>query len=266
MDTEITIQKNQSSIRKDKSKKDLFCWDEITEKDKPRFLKFLQSFGIDGLVAKIEKMDNGRTINISCEKKILSFSLNIEKTKATLKIDDFKTYDFTVKKENGKLNIYPKPKISELVDKWILPLTKYNLKFWIHSTNEVYRQPSIAIGLGTISKPGIFSFALLDDNSVQWLESTLKESLETYDKYKTSKNKAVDRLTLWERKKELDKFRKISITVSVVKKGENISINLMINANAFLYVDLYPDDIDWILTTLSTAKNSLETMLRKESK
>ncbi len=67
-------------------------------------------------------------------------------------------------------------------------------------------------------------------------------------------------------KKELDKFRKISITVSVVKKGENISINLMINANAFLYVDLYPDDIDWILTTLSIAKNSLETILRQESK
>ncbi len=200
MNTEITIQKNRSPLRKDKSKKDLFCWDEITEKDKPRFLKFLQSFGINGLAAKIEKMDNGRTINISCEKNFLSLTLNNEKTKATLKIDDFKTYDFTVKTENGKLHIYPKPKISELVDKWVLPLTKYNLKFWIHSTNKVYRQPSIAIGLGTISKPSIFSFALLGDNSVQWLENTLKDSLETYDKYKISKNKAVDRLTLWERK------------------------------------------------------------------
>jgi hypothetical protein len=73
-------------------------------------------------------------------------------------------------------------------------------------------------------------------------------------------------LTLWERKKELDKFRKISIIVSVITKEENISINLMINANAFLYVDLYPDDIDWILTTLSIAKNTLETMLSQELK
>lgn len=73
-------------------------------------------------------------------------------------------------------------------------------------------------------------------------------------------------MTLWERKKELDKFRKISIIVSVITKEENISINLMINANAFLYVDLYPDDIDWILTTLSIAKNTLETMLSQELK
>ncbi len=264
MNTETIAQEIQLPTTREKPKKHLFCLDEITTKDNHKFFKFLRNFGINGLTAKIEKIDDGRTINISSEKNFLSLILNDEKTKVTLKINDFKTYDFIVKTENGKLNVYPKPKIYELVDKWVLPITKYHLKFWIHSTNEVYRHPSIAIGLGTISKPNIFSFAVLDNNSVQWLENTLKESIKIYDENKISKNIAVGRLPLWEQKKELDKFRKISITVSVVRKEEKVSINLMINANAFLYTDLYPDDVDWILTTLSIAKNSLEAMLRHE--
>lgn len=66
--------------------------------------------------------------------------------------------------ENGQINIYPKPKIRDLVDKWSLPINKYNLKIWIHSPSKIYYQPSIGIGLETISKPDIFSFAIMDDN------------------------------------------------------------------------------------------------------
>jgi hypothetical protein len=240
-----------------RSKKYLFCWDEIENKGNIRFLKFLKNFGVDGETARFERTDNDR-VNIFYEKNNLSLNLNSEKTKVTLKIDDFKTIEYTARMENGRLYIYPRPKVTDLVDKWVRPLNKYHLKLWIHSTNSMYSHTSIGIGLGTISKPNIFTFAVLDNNSVQWFESALKESIEIYEKNKKTIIKSTDRLILWEKKNEIDKLRKISISLSLVKKQENTSIVLMINSKAFLYTDLYPDDIDWLFTTLSVAKNSLE--------
>jgi hypothetical protein len=260
MNTETIIQENHPPLIKERPKKYLFCWNEITKKDSTRFLKFLHNFGVNEGTVKIEKVENGRVINIFSEKNRLSFSLDNEKTKVTLKINDFKTYEYIAKMENGQINIYPKLKIRDLVDKWILPINKYNLKIWIHSTSNVYNHPSIGIGLGTISKPDIFSFAVLDNNSLQWFENALKESLEIYKNEKSNKN-TEDRLILWDKNRELDKLRKISIGLSVVTNNGNKSINLMVNSKAFLYTALYPDDVDWILMTLSIAKRNLETLL-----
>jgi len=55
--------------------------------------------------------------------------------------------------------------------------------------------------------------------------------------------------------------RKIQdITTSVIKKGDNISIELMINSSkAFLYTDLNLNDVEWILKTLNVAKNLIAT-------
>lgn len=97
-------------------------------------------------------------------------------------------------------------------------MNKYNLKFWIHYTNNAYSYPSLGIGLGTKSKPDIFSFAVLDDDSVLWLKNALNESVEIY-KNEKSNSKNADRLILWETKKDLDKLRKISIGLSVVKNN-----------------------------------------------
>ena len=106
---------------------------------------------------------------------------------------------------------------------------------WIHPPNSIYCFPSIGIGLGTIFKPNIFSFALLDTNSIQWFEKTLKELLEVYVKNKKLINKSIYR---WEEKNELDKLRKISIAISVVKNKDDTSIRLMLNSKNFLYTDL----------------------------
>ncbi len=125
------------------------------------------------------------------------FFVNREKTKATLKIDDFKTYEYRARMENGRLYIYPRPKVNDLGDKWVRPLNKYHLKLWTHSTNSVYSHTSIGIGLGTISKPNIFTFAVLDNNSVQWFENALKESIKIYENSKKTTIKFTDRLILW---------------------------------------------------------------------
>lgn len=86
----------------------LFCWDEIPGNDSVRLINFLkQNYSIDWVkTGKIEKIDDGKIIRVSVEKNYLSLSLNNEKTKVDLKIDDGRTDEFIVKTENGKLNIY----------------------------------------------------------------------------------------------------------------------------------------------------------------
>ncbi len=86
----------------------LFSWDEIPENGSVRLIDLLkQNYSIDWVkTAKMEKIDDGKTIKVSIEKNSLSLKLNDEKTEVNLKIDDGRTDKFIVKKENGKLNIY----------------------------------------------------------------------------------------------------------------------------------------------------------------
>lgn len=86
----------------------LFSWDEVPGKDDRRFIEFLmQNFSFEWVTkAKIEKIEDNNTIRVFTENKSLSLKLNDEKIKAILEIDNAKTAEYTVKKENGMLNIY----------------------------------------------------------------------------------------------------------------------------------------------------------------
>src|SRR5659263_231733 len=86
----------------------LFSWNEIPGNDNARVIDFLkQNYSVDWVrTAKIEKMDDGKTIRVFIEKNYLSLSINNEKTKVNLKIDDGRTDEFIVKMESNKLNIY----------------------------------------------------------------------------------------------------------------------------------------------------------------
>ncbi|KAB2948279.1 MAG: Patatin-like phospholipase [Candidatus Methanoperedens nitroreducens] len=89
----------------------LFSWDEIPGNDSVRLIDFLKkNYNIDWLkTAKIEKIDDNKTIRASVEGNYLSLSLNNEKNKANLKIDDVRTDEFIAKKEDdGTLNIIKK--------------------------------------------------------------------------------------------------------------------------------------------------------------
>ena len=92
----------------------LFSWDKIPGNDNGRLIKYLkQKFGIEWIkTANIEKIDDGRTIRVFDEKNSLSLSLNDEKTKVNLKIDDRRADEFDAKKENSKLSIYLTDKLS----------------------------------------------------------------------------------------------------------------------------------------------------------
>lgn len=89
----------------------LFSWDEIPGNDSVRLIDFLKkNYNIDWLkTAKIEKIDDNKTIRASVEGNYLSLSLNNEKNKVNLKIDGVRTDEFIAKKEDdGTLNIIKK--------------------------------------------------------------------------------------------------------------------------------------------------------------
>ena len=86
----------------------LFSWDGVPGNDIDRFIESLtKKFNIDWATkAKTEKIDDGRTINVYTEKNSLSLRLNDEKTKATIIIDDGRTFELNARMENSKLNIF----------------------------------------------------------------------------------------------------------------------------------------------------------------
>ena len=90
------------------TKEYLFSWNDIPGDDSDGFIEFLrQNFGIVWTkTSKFEKIDDGRTIAAHTENASLSLRLNDDKNKAVLRINDGRTYEFIVKIEDGKLNIY----------------------------------------------------------------------------------------------------------------------------------------------------------------
>ncbi len=86
----------------------MFSWEDIPGNDSKGLMELKQKLNIDWIdTAKIEKTDNDNAIKISTEKSSLSLKLNDEKTEVNLRIDDdVRIYNFIVKMENGKLNIY----------------------------------------------------------------------------------------------------------------------------------------------------------------
>lgn len=91
----------------------LFRWDQIPGKDNGRLIKYLsRKFGNDKFkIAKIDKIDDGKTIIVSTEKNSLWLKLKDQNTKVSLKIDDGRTfeYEFKVKMEDDELNLYRSP-------------------------------------------------------------------------------------------------------------------------------------------------------------
>lgn len=86
----------------------LFSWNEVPGNDEDRLKEFLKhNFCVYWIgTLQFVKSSDERTISISNESHPLSIKLNDENTKAILAVDGRKTYEFIVKSEDGKLNIY----------------------------------------------------------------------------------------------------------------------------------------------------------------
>ncbi len=99
-------------IRRMNTYKSVSKKDNIPENDSVRLKEFLKlNYGIDWVrTANIEKIDDGKNLRVFTEKNSLLLRLNDEKNKVNLEIDDGRTDEFTVKEENGKLNVYTNEK------------------------------------------------------------------------------------------------------------------------------------------------------------
>ena len=86
---------------------DVFSWDEIPGEDNGRLMKYLKNgVGIDWEKnAKIEKIDNNKTIKVSSQLKSLSLKLNDIESEVVLEIDG-NGIKLVPRREKGKLNIY----------------------------------------------------------------------------------------------------------------------------------------------------------------
>ncbi len=133
----------------------LFSWGKFSGTQKSVLITFLEkNFGVDLVSgpsmkpwiqkAKIEKIDDGRTIRVFTEKNSVWLRLNDEKTKVNLIIGDVKIDEFVVKTENGELYIYTKPN-----KKYISPLYITSLIFSLIEHEELYpRVPFFLIMVG----------------------------------------------------------------------------------------------------------------------
>jgi len=96
--------------KKNKRKRYLFNWDNVSESYSKRFLRFLRDELNLGWSdnAKILKSDDDKSIRIFNDENSANIIINYTKRKATLEISDDITYNLKIKKENDKLNIYKK--------------------------------------------------------------------------------------------------------------------------------------------------------------
>lgn len=88
----------------------LFSWDKIPGDGSGILIDFLKEiYDINWVEkAEIEKIDNDKTIRVFNEQNSLSLRLNKRKSKAILEINNLRPYEFIVKAENNKQNIYIK--------------------------------------------------------------------------------------------------------------------------------------------------------------
>jgi hypothetical protein len=86
----------------------VFSWEKIPGKDEGSLIDSItKKFGFDWVKdAKIEKIENDKTIKVSGEKNSLLLKLNDKNNKVTLEIDDLERDEFIAKMKEDELNIY----------------------------------------------------------------------------------------------------------------------------------------------------------------
>ena len=86
----------------------MFSWDDVPGNDSERLRKHLvddpkKDWAKD---AEINKSSDGKAIILTKENNSLVFKLDKKENMVTLEINSVKTYEYILKEENGKLNIY----------------------------------------------------------------------------------------------------------------------------------------------------------------
>ncbi|CEG12889.1 Archaeal Lon protease (modular protein) [groundwater metagenome] len=114
--------KKADEAEEKKEGKYLFAWDDVPEKDNEQILKFLRNdLKIEWTEnAEIKKSNNKETITITNKNKnseSIVLKLNKTEKKISLEITGGNRYEYILKEENGKLNIYEDKIQANIVEK-----------------------------------------------------------------------------------------------------------------------------------------------------
>jgi deoxycytidine triphosphate deaminase len=109
------------------NEKYLFSWDDVAGKEKVQFIEFLKyKFGIDWeKTAKIEKIEDDKTIRVSLKKKYLLLIRDDLRKEVNIKIDDGRTAKLSAKFENDTLKIF-----DEISKKYERPPKRKSIRYY----------------------------------------------------------------------------------------------------------------------------------------
>ena len=129
-------------VMDDKLELYLFSWDEVPGADSERLLKYLlNKYDIDwAKTENIRKSDDDKTICIDKGENSAKILLDELNGKATLKIDDGRTHDLKVKKENGTRKIIESKLITaeEKEAMWCIASLTHDLGYPTEVVNEIH--------------------------------------------------------------------------------------------------------------------------------
>jgi pheromone shutdown-related protein TraB len=96
----------------------LFDWNEIPGKDSGRVIELLKKEHNAQWLnnANIEKINDGKTICISADKKQVFLRMNENKGTVNLSTDNGKTFEYIVEDKKSKLNVYKPLTMTEMMD------------------------------------------------------------------------------------------------------------------------------------------------------
>ncbi len=215
------------------SKGYLFSWDEIPGNDSGKLIDFInQNYNIKWVkTAKIEKIDNGRTIKVSNGKNYLSLKLNDEKTEVYLQIDDGRADNFIAKMENDKPNIYGKREVIQGLDEGVVGMR-------VGESKNLTIPPEK--GYGQINPLLIQTYPIIQvvpTNFSRVIEIPLEQFVGTFGAgHKVGDNVTIPRTN-------------INLTVQNITKNVTLSYNLKVG-------DLIPSNAPWNETVVKIdAKN-----------
>lgn len=99
----------------------MFRWDNVPGSENDRLMRYLKDdFGLDwAMDARIERSVDGNTIRINAGKRSAEIIMSEKKNASTLRVDDGKSYELSVKNDGGELSVYNERNIqASHISKW----------------------------------------------------------------------------------------------------------------------------------------------------
>ncbi len=141
----------------------LFTWGDIPGKDSKKLIEYLERnyFLMDWLkTAKIEKIDNDRTIRVFNETESILLKLNDEKNKIDLRTGIYAPHELSAKTDNNKLRVYDKQSYFERGNGRLVAYSNLTVKTWNASVEGDYFITATVKYRGWDVGKGVLSFKI----------------------------------------------------------------------------------------------------------